>query len=78
MRSVGTAAYDALAALMTEIRLEAGLTQEELGRRVGRHFTWVSKVERGTRRLDLVELCEVADALGIDPAELVRRFRAAG
>lgn len=78
MRSVGTAAYDALSALMAELRAEAGLTQEELATRVGRHFTWVSKVERGTRRLDLVELCEVADALGIDPAEIVRRFRSAG
>lgn len=76
MRSVGTAAYDALAALMAELRAEAGLTQDELAAKVGRHFTWVSKIERGTRRMDLVEMCEVADALGVDPADVVRRFRA--
>lgn len=76
VRSVGTASYDALAALMLQLRFEANLTQDQLAKKVGRHFTWVSKIERGTRRLDLVELCEVADALGLDPAEIVRRFRA--
>lgn len=70
-----TVEYDALAALILALRAEAGLTQEELARRVGRHFTWVSKIERGTRRVDLVELCEIADALGVDAAEIVRRFR---
>jgi len=72
---VRTVEYDALAALILALRAEAGLTQEELARRVGRHFTWVSKIERGTRRVDLVELCEIADALGADAAEIVRRFR---
>jgi transcriptional regulator with XRE-family HTH domain len=72
---VGTAAYDALAALMVSLRLEAGLTQEELASRVGRHFTWVSKIERGTRRLDLVEMFEVAEAIGIDPVDVVGRFK---
>lgn len=76
VRSVGTAAYDALTALLVELRTEAGITQEELASRIGRHFTWVSKVERGTRRLDVVELCEIADALGMEPAEVVRRFKA--
>lgn len=72
---MGTTAYDALTALMVELRTEAGLTQEELASRMGRHFTWVSKVERGTRRLDVVELCEMADALGVDPVEVMHRFR---
>jgi len=33
-----------------------------------------SKVERGERRLDVIEFCDVAEALGYDPAKLLRKF----
>jgi transcriptional regulator with XRE-family HTH domain len=45
-------------------RKEAGLTQEELANRVRRTQSWVSKVERGERRIDVIELREVCQALG--------------
>ena len=35
--------------------------------------SFVSKYERGERRLDVVEFGEVARALGIDPLQLLRQ-----
>lgn len=37
----------------------------------------VSNVERGERRLDLVELCDYCDAVGIDLSEFVTKFQQA-
>ena len=38
---------------------------------VGLHFTYVSSVERGERNLSLENILRLAQALEIDPAELV-------
>ncbi len=43
------------------------MTQKELAALLGRPQSYVSKFERGERRLDLVELIEIAEALGADP-----------
>ena len=40
------------------------MTQADLARAVGRSQTWVSKCELGERRVDVVELEDIADALG--------------
>jgi len=37
-------------------RKDAGLTQVEVGRRLGRTQSFVTKAERGERRLDVAEL----------------------
>lgn len=50
-----------------------GLTQVQLARRLQRPQSFVSKYERGERRLDVIEFLEVAHALGADPAALLRR-----
>lgn len=49
---------------LRQARAEAGLTQIELARAVGRSQTWVSKCELGERRVDIVELADLAEALG--------------
>ena len=45
-------------------RETAGLTQVEVARRLGRPQSYVSKSESGERRLDVVELLELAEVLG--------------
>lgn len=45
-------------------RVDAGLTQVEMAKRVGRPQTWVSKCELGERRVDFVELEDWAAACG--------------
>jgi transcriptional regulator with XRE-family HTH domain len=53
-------------------RKELGLTQQAVADGVGMHQQNVSRFETGERRLDVVELVDVASVLGLDAAELVR------
>ena len=62
-------------AKLVELRLCANLTQTELGERLGRTQSFVSKIERGERRLDVLEFCEWVEALDQDPAEVISRLR---
>ena len=65
---------DHLQALLRTIRLEAGLRQSDLAACLGRPQSFVSKYESGERRLDLVELRQICQAVGISLEEFVRRF----
>ena len=53
-----------LTELLASSRRAAGLTQEELARRLAIGQSTVSKVERGVQRLDLVELHRWLSAIG--------------
>jgi transcriptional regulator with XRE-family HTH domain len=44
------------------------LTQEALAKRLGQPQSFVSKFERGERRLDVIEFLDVTHALNIGPA----------
>lgn len=69
-------AYKHLLELLVEARRSAGLTQTELGNWLGRRQTFVSKVEQGERRLDLVELIVWCELLETDIHELIRKVNA--
>jgi transcriptional regulator with XRE-family HTH domain len=60
--------------LLREIREEAGLNQVKLAERLKRDQSFVSRYERGERRLDLVELADISKACGIELNIFVRRF----
>jgi transcriptional regulator with XRE-family HTH domain len=60
--------------LLAEARRAAGLTQAQLARRLSKPQSFVSKYERGERRLDVSEFIEVAEALGLDAAKEVERL----
>lgn len=53
-----------LYALLRELRRGAGLTQVEVARRLDVPQSFVSKYESGERRLDVIELRHVAEAIG--------------
>lgn len=63
--------------LIRGMRLEAGLRQQDLAERLGMAQTYVSRSERGERQLDLAELDEMCQAVGITLEEFVTRYRAA-
>jgi transcriptional regulator with XRE-family HTH domain len=60
--------------LLRNVRLEAGLRQEDLAQLLGRRQAYVSKYELGERRLDLLELIAVCDSIGISLSNFVARF----
>ena len=57
-KSPFTREHKVLIALLREKREKASLTQEELAQRLGVSQSFVSKWERGDRRIDLVQLRE--------------------
>ena len=63
-----------LLVLLRGIRVDAGLTQSELASRLARDQTFVSKYESGERRLDILELREVCQAVGTDFVTFIRRL----
>ncbi|HVA79526.1 MAG TPA: helix-turn-helix transcriptional regulator [Candidatus Binataceae bacterium] len=56
--------YEIFLGKLVAARKKAGLTQEGLARGLRRTQSWVSKVERGERRIDVIELRDVCQALG--------------
>ena len=74
-KSIFTSRYQRLKKLLIEARKDAGLTQVDLAAKLDRPQSFVSKYERGERRLDIVEFLEVADALRIDPAEFIEKLQ---
>ncbi len=64
----------ALRRVLRAIRLERGLTQKQLAEQLDVPQSYVSKYEAGERRLDLVELEVVAEALGVALTTIVQRF----
>lgn len=66
-----TARYKRLRAALREARKAAGLTQAEVGERLGRPQSYVNKYESGERRLDVVEFLDVAAVLGVDPQQVI-------
>jgi transcriptional regulator with XRE-family HTH domain len=68
---------DRLIGLLREMRLEAGLKQTELAARVEKHQAYVSRYESGQRRLDVLEVREICQALGVTLEEFVKRLEKA-
>ena len=65
-----TDSYKEMLAILIAARRSAGVTQVELSERLGKPQSWVSNVERGLRRVDVIEFCAIARALGSNPGNL--------
>lgn len=53
------------------IRLQRGLSQEQLGLIAEIDRTYISGIERGLRNVSLINLERLALALNVEPAELI-------
>jgi transcriptional regulator with XRE-family HTH domain len=54
-------------------RLRLGLSQEQLAFDAGMKRTYLSDLERGTRNPSVRAVGRLAEALGIEPGELLRK-----
>jgi transcriptional regulator with XRE-family HTH domain len=54
------AKYQRFVGKLRQARLEAGLTQVDVGRKLKKPQAYISKIERGERRVDVVELQDFA------------------
>lgn len=72
-KSAHTQDYARFRLLLVEARRRAGLSQAQLAAKLSRPQSFVSKFERGERRLDVIEFKQVAEAVGVDPLRLLRK-----
>lgn len=73
-KSIHTREYGVLVRMLRETRERAGVTQAELAARLGQTQSFVSKVELGDSRLDLIQLRTILAAVGVRLTEFVARF----
>ncbi|NFV78990.1 helix-turn-helix domain-containing protein [Magnetospirillum aberrantis] len=73
-KSVFSGDYQAFLRLLIEARKTVGMRQHELAAALDIDQGTISKIERGVRRIDLVELVAITEALGIDPLDFVARY----
>jgi len=63
-----------LGRVLVRARERAGLKQSEVAARLGLPASYLSKVENGTRRLDVIELLRIAAAMDTDAVEIMRKL----
>lgn len=74
-RGIHDPRYRQLIEALANARRTQGLTQAQLAERLGRRQQFVSKYEGGERRLDIVELVDIAHNLGLNVEVLIREIR---
>ena len=73
-KSTFTKQYAMLLDVLKQARLEAGLTQTEVGRKFGSHASFVSKCESGERRIDVIELAFFCKLYGVSVFDFLKRI----
>jgi transcriptional regulator with XRE-family HTH domain len=77
-KSTFTPLYEHFRRRLVALRVKAGMTQRDLARKLGRERSFVSRIELGERRIDIVEFYWVVQALGKEAAraaaDLMREF----
>jgi transcriptional regulator with XRE-family HTH domain len=71
-KSIHSRANRVLLELLVKARKTAGLTQEQLARRLQRPQSFVAKYENGERRLDVVEFLRIARETGTNATAIIR------
>jgi len=75
--NIATQEQVALQNLLRSIRKEASLSQQGLAQRLGKPQSFVSKYESGERRLDILEVLLVCQAVGMPFVLFARRLEEA-
>lgn len=70
-KTLRSARQDRLVDLLVEHRKRAGLSQAQLAAELGRYQSVIAAIEGGSRRVDVVELLDIAEVLGFDAGELL-------
>ena len=73
-KTLGSRRHKALIDLLTAKREAAGITQSELISKLGQYQSFVARLESGQRRVDVIELLDLADVLNFDASQVLRKI----
>jgi transcriptional regulator with XRE-family HTH domain len=68
------AEYRVLVKMLRDLRVAAEITQSDLAARFGRPQSYISKIERGERIIDPVELRWICRELDVDAKEVMQTW----
>lgn len=74
MTSVYSIEYQMVIKALREARVAGHITQEELGKALGRPQSFIAKVENGERLLDIIEFVHLCRLVGIDPVSIINKL----
>ena len=66
--------YKEFAALLVEVRLKSGLTQQAVADRLDRPQSYVAKIEGRERRVDIIEFIDLVRAMDASPEEVLAQL----
>ena len=69
-KSAFSDAHQILVERLTAARKQTGMKQEELAALIGKDQSYISNIERGQRRVDVLEFVTLARAIGVNPVNL--------
>ena len=69
-KSAFSDAHKILVEQLTAARKQSGLKQAELAALLGKDQSYISNIERGQRRVDMIEFFVLANAMKADPLAL--------
>lgn len=75
-KSVFGGAHRHLVETLAAARRRSGLTQRALAAKLGKDQSFISIIEGGQRRVDVIEFFAIARALGESPVKLIREIEA--
>jgi transcriptional regulator with XRE-family HTH domain len=71
-KTLASPRHDALRRFVIAARKKAELRQVDVAKRLGRYQSYITNIETGQRRIDVVELLDLAQAIGFDPRDAVK------
>lgn len=68
--------YTVFRTMLKETREGLDLSQDELGKKLGRHQPFIARIESGQRRLDVVEFIQMMRIMGVDSVSFLKKLEA--
>ena len=74
LKSLRSPQHKELRRQLVAARAKAGLTQQTLAGRLGRHQSFVAKYEGGERRLEVIEFVQICRAIGVKSEQVLKNL----
>jgi transcriptional regulator with XRE-family HTH domain len=75
MDTIRTKRHRKLIEVLAAQRKKRNVSQTELARKLQKSQTWVARIERHGRRVDVVEFLYLCEELGLNPVKLIRKIQ---
>jgi HTH-type transcriptional regulator/antitoxin HipB len=76
VKTIATKRHKRLIELLIAERKARGLLQDGLAHALRVRQDWISRIERGDRRIDVIEFLALAEIMGFDPHDVLSQVQA--